>query len=60
VNFPIFRQRLFPLAQHGGLVPGQGGSFVELGFDLPVELPHRPSAAQGFGFVKTPRNFVFH
>ena len=55
----VFRKGLSPFAQHGGLVSGQGGPFVELGVDLPVELPHRPAAAQGFSLVKFSGLFIF-
>lgn len=34
-----FGQRLFSLAQYGGLIAGQGGPFVESGVDLPIKLP---------------------
>ena len=31
-----------------------------LGVVLPVELPHRPAAAQGFGLIESPGIFVLH
>ena len=40
------------LSQHGGLVARQGDALVELAVHLPVELAHRPAAAQRFGFVE--------
>jgi hypothetical protein len=56
----VFRQRLRAFPQHRSLVSGHGSAFVKLGIDLPVELPHRPAAAQGLGFVKAPGIFVFY
>jgi hypothetical protein len=52
---PVLRQRLGALLEHGRLVAGKGGALIELGADLPVELPHRPAAAQRFGFVEVQR-----
>jgi len=56
----VFGQRLFSLAQHGGLIAGGRSPFVKLGVDLPIKLPYRPAAAQGFGFVKTPGIIIFY
>ena len=38
--------------QHGGPVLREGGALVELGADLPVELPNRPPSPQRLGLVE--------
>ena len=40
------------LGQHRDLVPRERGALVELTVDLPLELPHGPAAAQGFGVIE--------
>ena len=47
--------RHLALRQHGGLTFRVRGPLVELRVDLSVQLPHRPAAADGFGFVERPR-----
>ena len=47
------------LPQHG-LALGGRQSFIELRIDLAVELPHRPSALERFGFVECPGFLVGH
>lgn len=59
-NFFVGRDRVFrfghrPFAQHRGLVAGKGGPLVELAVDLPLQLSHRPAAAQGLGMIEGER-----
>ena len=43
-----------------GFVPGECCALIELGCDLAVQLPDRPSSPQRFSFIKDPRLFAFH
>ena len=56
----VFRSRRRSLAKHGGLVPREQRPLVELRGNLPVELPYRPPAPQGLGFIERPRVAVMH
>jgi len=49
---PVARHGQRSLFQQSGLVPGEGGAFVELAVDLPVELAHGPTPAKGLRFVE--------
>ena len=56
----IIRLRLGPFPQHRRLVLREQGPLVEKAPDLPIQLPHRPTAAERFGLVETPSVFICH
>ena len=48
----VFRLRYLPFRQHGSLAFRVRRPLVELGVDLPVQLPHGPAAPDGLGLVE--------
>ncbi len=48
----ILRPGFLAAREHCRLLLGMRRPFEELRADLPVELPHRPAAANGFAFIE--------